>query len=50
MILDHPVVPHDVHFRDEWNWQNIWLVRQRSVHEHKALADDSAAAGCSDGD
>src|SRR5256714_8812867 len=39
-----------LHFRDQRNWEDIRLVRERGVHEHQALADDSVAAGCGAGD
>src|SRR5229473_4332223 len=43
-------VDDDVHFREQRNWEDTWMVRQRGVHEHAALAVDSGAAGCGDGD
>jgi len=56
MILDHPVVPllgrlmMAYIFGDQRDWESIWMVRQRGVHEHQALAADSGAAGCGDDD
>src|SRR5204863_4748883 len=32
-----------VHFRKQRNWERIWMVRRRGVHEYTALADDSGA-------
>src|SRR5882757_2570775 len=43
-------VDDDVHFRDQRDWEGTWMVRERAVHEHEALAADSGAAGDSDGD
>src|SRR5258708_1408692 len=40
----------DLHFRDQRDWQDLWMVWQRSVYEHQALAVDSGAASCGDGD
>src|SRR6266446_8510003 len=43
-------VEDGLHFRDQRDWEGIWTVRERGIHEHAALAADSGAAGDCDGD